>query len=147
MAAALAVTPAGRKVTGVTSVPRLEAGAEAGEQPEGHPWLGDRRPGPVDLRDLDEVVHQRDPGEAALVRGPGDPGQPGGGVLAPREAGDLQHDPQPLRRAAAPAGGAVVCPERVTGDALGHTTRLDDVHQVPALELEAALRTSRCRFS
>ena len=44
-----------------------QAGVEPGDQPEGHPRLRDRLPGGVDLRDLDQVVHQGDPGEAGLV--------------------------------------------------------------------------------
>ncbi len=50
----------------------LETGVQAGQQPEGHPRLGDRLPRPADLRDLDQVVHQREPGEPRLVGREGD---------------------------------------------------------------------------
>ena len=46
-----------------------QVGVEPGQQPERHPRLRDRLPGPVDLRDLDQVIHQRQPGAAGLVRG------------------------------------------------------------------------------
>ena len=55
--------------------------------------------GRVDLRDLDEVVHQRDAGEARLGCGERDVRQPASRVLAPREARELQHDVEPGPRA------------------------------------------------
>ena len=44
------------------SEPKL--GVQAREHAEGHVWLWYRLPGPVDLRNLDQVVHQRDAMEA-----------------------------------------------------------------------------------
>ena len=46
-----------------------QAGVEPGEQAERHPRLRDRLPGGADLRDLDQVVHQRQAREAGLVGG------------------------------------------------------------------------------
>ena len=79
VAAAFAVTPARRKVTGVQRVPRSQPGVERRRAPERDPRLGDRVPGPADLGDLDQVVHQRQPGEARLVRGEGDAGSQASG--------------------------------------------------------------------
>ena len=75
-----------------------QAGVQAGDQPERDPRLGDRLPGPVDLRDLDQVVHQRQPAEPGLVGGQRHRPQPPCRVLAPGEARQLQHDLQPLGR-------------------------------------------------
>ena len=47
--------------------------------PERDPRLGDRLPRRPDLGDLDEVVHQRQAGEAGLVRGLRDVPQPAAG--------------------------------------------------------------------
>ena len=49
----------------------LEPGAQPGDRAQGDPRLRDRRPGPVDLRDLDQVVHHRQAGEARPRRPPG----------------------------------------------------------------------------
>ena len=126
--------PAGRNVTGVTSVPSSQPGVEPGEQPERHPGLRDRLPGPADLRDLDQVVHQREPGEPGLVGGERHAGSQAGRVLAPREPGHLEHD----------LAGPASCAGRVRGSCAvrsatalaAHGRRLaavDLVHDVPAL--------------
>ena len=47
-----------------------QAGVEPGEQAERDVRLGDRLPRPADLGDLDQVVHQRDAGEAEPRRPP-----------------------------------------------------------------------------
>jgi hypothetical protein len=73
-----------------------QPGVEAGQQAERHPGLGDRLPGRADLRDLDEVVHQREPGEARLVGRERHVAQPGRRVVAPREPRDLEHHVQTL---------------------------------------------------
>ena len=73
----------------------LEPGVQAGQEAERDPGLGDRLPRRPDLRDLDEVVHQREAGQSDLVRCERDAAQPVGGILAPREAGDLEHDAGP----------------------------------------------------
>ena len=94
VAAALAITPAARNVTGVTRVPRLQIGIQAGEHAEGHPRFGDRLPGPPDLRDLDEVIHQREPSESGVRRGESDGLEPAGRVVVPAKPGDLQYERQ-----------------------------------------------------
>ena len=48
----------------------LELGAERSQGAEGHPRLRDRVPRAADLRDLDQVVHQRDAGEPGRVGRP-----------------------------------------------------------------------------
>ena len=69
-----------------------QPGPQPGQRAQRHPRLRDRLPRAPDLRDLDQVVHQRESREARLVGRPRDPGQPRAGVLAPREAGHLEHD-------------------------------------------------------
>ena len=49
--------------------PELEPRRRGGQGAERHPRLGDRVPGATDLRDLDEVVHERDAGEPGLLGG------------------------------------------------------------------------------
>ena len=105
VAAALAVMPGRPEGDRGDEGAQPEPGVEAGDQPERHPRLRDRLPGPVDLRDLDEVVHHREPGEPGLVGGQRHRPQPGAGVLAPREPRQLQHHGEPLRRAAVGGGG------------------------------------------
>ena len=100
-----------------------EVGVEAGEQAERDPGLRDRLPGGADLRDLDEVVHQRDarrsrPGAAAGAMSTSQPSR----VLAPREPRDAggrrrgrSGAPAPPRAAARPpAGGSSVDVTRTT---------------------------------
>ena len=88
-----------RKVTGVTSVPSRSPGVQAGQQAERHPGLGDGLPGPARLRDLDQVVHQRD---AARSR-PRWPRRADGGAAsragrpAQPEPGHVQDEAQPGR--------------------------------------------------
>ena len=105
MAAALAVMPGRAERHGGDERAELEPGVEAGEQAEGHPGLGDRLPRATDLRDLDQVVHQREPREPRPVGREGDVPQPRGRVLAPREPGHLEHDLQSL-------GAATLAPGR-----------------------------------
>src|SRR5215471_15654942 len=62
---------------------------QAGQHAQRDPWLGYRFPGPADLRDLDQVIHQRDATEPGGRRRFGDPAEPGGWVIAPAEPGDL----------------------------------------------------------
>ena len=75
VAAALAVMPGARKVTGVTSVPSWSRVVRPRERPAS-PTARDRLPGAADLRDLDEVVHEREAGEPGLLGGRGDVAQP-----------------------------------------------------------------------
>ena len=75
MATIFAMIPGARKVTGETSAePKL--GVEAGQHSEGHPRLWDRLPRSVDLRNLDQMIHQGNPVEADGIRGQCDIDQP-----------------------------------------------------------------------
>ena len=108
MATVLARMPGARKVTGVTRVPSRRPEVQPGEQAEGHPRLGDRLPGPADLRDLDEVVHQRDAREAGLRRRRGHRCPASPPDRAPAEPGDLQHEAEPGRTACCAAAAAAL---------------------------------------
>ena len=92
--------PAGRNDTGVHSVPSRSPVAQRRQVTERHPRLGDRLPGPTHLRDLDQVVHQRETREAGGVGRLRHLPQPGRGVLAPGEARDLEHHLHPRGRTA-----------------------------------------------
>ena len=105
VAAALAMMPGARKVAGVQSVPSSRSVPSAAKRSERHPRLGDRVPRPSDLRDLDQVVHQGDAGEAGVRRRERDAAQPVERVLAPREPSDLEHHPRPGARRCATGGG------------------------------------------
>ena len=79
-----------------TRVPSSQAACRApASSAERHPRLGDRVPGPADLGDLDEVVHQRQAGEARPRRRrgrrrsarPAGPRPTGSGTPAARPAG------------------------------------------------------------
>jgi len=85
---------------------QAQARRDAGQQAERHPRLGDRLPRPARLRDLDEVIHQRDPAEAGGGRRASDGGKPAGRVVLPREPGDLQDELQPGRAQILLGGGA-----------------------------------------
>ena len=91
VATVLAVMPAGRKRHRRDERAQPQAGVEAGQQPEGHPRLRDRLPGAAHRRDLDEVIHQGQAGEARRCRRP----------ARPRAAS--RPDPR-RRRSATPAG-------------------------------------------
>jgi hypothetical protein len=86
---------------------------DAGQQAERHPRLGDVLPGPADLGDLDQVVHQSDPVETGLRGSGGDAPQPLGRLVRPREPGDLQDEAQ-LR-----GGGALLRGGRGTARRVG----------------------------
>ena len=141
MAAAFAVTPAGRKVTGVHSVPSSQPGVQAGEQAEGHPRLGDRLPGAVDLGDLDQVVHQRQPGEAR-------PASAASAIsLHPRPGSSPQGNRDSCSTIFSPwdgGGGRGSGPDRGLGsirtavDAARCAGPRDDLDAVPALVAEAS---------
>ena len=73
---------------------------QAREHPEGHPRLRDRLPGPANLGDLYQVVHQRDSLQARLGRGAGHRRQPArrpGRVLTPGKSRQLQDQAHPDR--------------------------------------------------
>jgi len=65
---------------------------EPGKHAERYPWLGDRIPRPPHLRDLDQVVHERDALEASIARGLDGRHQPSGWVVPPRELRYLQDE-------------------------------------------------------
>jgi hypothetical protein len=70
----------------------------SGEQSERHEWLGNRIPRPTDLRDLDQMVHERDPAEPGRLGRRRDRRQPPGGIPAPRELRDLEDELERDRR-------------------------------------------------
>ena len=117
--------------------PELESGVEPGDQAQRHPGLGDRLPGGVDLGDLDQVVHQRDPGEARVRRRQRHLLDPRTRVLAPREPGQLQHHPQPVgRQGGRRTVGDVALSGRSRADRHRTVSRLcagHDLDAVPAL--------------
>ena len=80
--------------------PEPQPGPERRQVAERHPRLGDRLPGPADLRDLDEVVHQRQTREAGRVGRLRHAAQPLRRLLAPREPGHLEDDLHPQGRTA-----------------------------------------------
>ena len=148
VAAAFAVTPAGRNVAGVHERAQLQPGVQAGDQAEGHPGLGDRLPGGVDLGDLDQVVHQRQPGEPRLVRRQRHLAHPAARVLAPGEPRELEHHLAAVgRRGVLRFGPQPQCSDR-SGCGLSRVRSPapgDDLDVVPALGGERRGRTAAAR--
>jgi hypothetical protein len=68
------------------------SGVQPGQQAQRHPRLRNRLPGPAYLRDLDQVIHQRDPAEPCLGSRARHRFQPRRRVVAPREPGDLEDE-------------------------------------------------------
>ena len=131
VAACLARTPAWWSVTGDTSVPSRRSVSSAARWPSVTHGSGIGSHARADLRDLDEVVHEGQPGEADLRRAQGDVAQPRRRVLAPGEGAHLEE--HALERP--PAG------RRCHGGRalwFGRRRVRDDVDEVPALALELA---------
>ncbi len=81
-----------------------EPRGDPGQHAERDPRLGNGLPGPADLGNLDQVVHQCDAVEPGIGGRGGDRGEPGRRIVAPREAGDLQHQAHRGRLGALPGG-------------------------------------------
>ena len=65
----------------------LQRGVQAGDHAESDPWLGYRLPGTVDLRDLDQMVHECETVEAHFVSAERHIAEPGSRILfSPRKS-------------------------------------------------------------
>ena len=76
---------------------QLQLGVQARHEAERHPGLRNGLPRAVDLRDLDEMVHQGEPREARLGRGQGHRAHPRAGILTPPESRQLEHHTKSVR--------------------------------------------------
>ena len=129
VATVLAMMPGSRNVTGDTSVPNRRFGVETGEQAEGEPRLGYRLPGTVHLRNLDQVVHQRDATKPICIGRQRHIPKPANRILSPRKPRDLQHDSRSCGRAMIMIGSGLLI------DLGGGAVLLNDQDLVPALIL------------
>ena len=137
VAAALAVMPAGRKVMGETSVPRRSRVSRPATSPRvtHGSGIGSQARSTCGIWMRWSITAS--PGEAGLVRGQRHRPQPGGRLLAPREARELEH------HGAAPATSAGRRSARTAGAGASATTGESGVttcDHVPALvgELDVA---------
>ena len=124
--------PSRRRVSRPASRPSVTHGSGIGSQAR------------ADLRDLDQVVHQREAREARLVRGEGDAAQPA--PPGPRPTGSGRPGaPRRARARAAPAGRAGGSPARA-GAARAGSSVATGATTVPALVVEpVATRAERRR--
>ena len=129
---------AARKVTGLTSVPEPQTGVQAGQQAEGHPGFGDRLPGTADLRDLNQVIHQRQAAESCLGGGNRYRLQPPGRIVGPAEPGDLEDELQPGRPVSCVLAAAAAT-RRMRGLAARPAAGLTTASQPSAAELSGDL--------
>ena len=106
-----------------------EVRVETREQAQGQPWLGYRLPSTVHLRNLDQVVHQRDATETECIGRQRHIPKPANRILCPRKPRDLQDDSRSCGHAMIMIGSGLLI------DLGGGAILLDDHYLVPVLIL------------
>ena len=147
VAAALAVMPGARNVTGVTRVPSSRPVPRPATAPRVTHGSGIEVPGPVHLRDLDEVVHHRRARRSRPRRRPGRRRvSQASGILAPREPAHLQHHLEPLRACAGrPDAGR--CSRRGGASWAHGPSRARPRARRPSPRASSCGTSARCRLS